>query len=176
MAHRSCLQPSEPLPHKTGAAPSERTLPPFWLSSRRIGVRRSEVVSASRWRLAIASAATGREHLSSSRQTRDLARTTSTDTFGQARGVSRHTAGATDSAARDPKPPSMTRNVSAPSPRLPPQNEASARFRLGPMRLRAKGAGLGFERARGWRPQPLRVVQKAVAGSPCRGKGAGQPT
>ena len=30
--------------------------------------------------------------------------------------------------------------------RLPPQNERSARSRLGPMRLRASGAGLGFER------------------------------
>src|SRR5262245_20585050 len=40
----------------------------------------------------------------------------------------------------------MTRNVSAPSLRLPPQNEPSARLRLGPIRLRASGAGLGFER------------------------------
>ena len=40
----------------------------------------------------------------------------------------------------------MTWNVSAPSLRLPRQNERSAKSRLGPMRLHASGAGLGFER------------------------------
>ena len=39
----------------------------------------------------------------------------------------------------------MTRSVSAPSLHLPPKNKRSARSRLGPMRLHASGAGLGFE-------------------------------